>query len=168
MVNKALNKLGIVCLFTLALISLCSCTDINKRINYFVPGFFSGYNEYDNTQLCYLNITEITEESFQNSNGRNVINDLVSNKFYSIEFYVTDNDSNKIVIDFSYLEDAFDGATGTRISYKDQNNNWITPFTTDERDYRDDNDKAESYSIHITDKDFEVFSYLYLMEESTQ
>ena len=68
------RKIRLASLFPLILL-LCSChfTSLSKRINYFVPGLFTGYNDYDNTQSCFLNITEITKDSFKSSNGKNVM-----------------------------------------------------------------------------------------------
>ena len=156
------RKTRLVSLFPLILL-LCSCyfTPLSKRINYFIPGLFTGYNDYDNTQSCFLNITEITKDSFKSSNGKNVIHDLVADKFYSLEFYVIDKDANKYTFDFINFKDAFNGATGTLIAYKDENGTWLKPFTTGREGWADVGDYC---SVHITNVEPEIYTYLYLKE----
>lgn len=157
-----MKKIWKIALFIVLMIPLSSCFNTNRRINYFIPGCFIGYNEYNNTQTCYFNVEEITKNSFQEANGVNVIHDLVSNKFYSLEFYVIDHESNQYTIDFINLKDAYNGAKGTPIAYKDDNQNWITPFAgmVSEKE-------ANYYSIHITNEDFEIYTYLSLNENNS-
>ena len=95
MEEREMKKIWKIALFIVLMIPLSSCFNTNRRINYFIPGCFIGYNEYNNTQTCYFNVEEITKNSFQEANGVNVIHDLVSNKFYSLEFYVIDHESNQ-------------------------------------------------------------------------
>ena len=157
-----MKKTWKIALFIVLMIPLSSCFNTNRRINYFISGFFIGYNENNNTQTCYFNVEEITKNSFQEANGVNVIHDLVSNKFYSLEFYVIDHESNQYTIDFINLKDAYNGAKGTPIAYQDEHQNWIIPFggmvSEKEENY---------YNIHITNKDFEIYTYLFLNENNS-
>lgn len=162
MEEREMKKIWKIALFIVLMIPLSSCFNTNRRINYFIPGCFIGYNEYNNTQTCYFNVEEITKNSFQEANGVNVIHDLVSNKFYSLEFYVIDHESNQYTIDFINLKDAYNGAKGTPIAYQDEHQNWIIPFggmvSEKEENY---------YNIHITNEDFEIYTYLSLNENNS-
>ncbi len=149
-----MKKVLSLCSFLIMSLLLVSC--INRRTNYFIPGFFTGPNVRDDTQLCYLNVEEITEDVFQDANGINVIHDLVADKFYSLEFYIITSESEKITVDFINFKDAYDGATGTPISYKDDNHSWIRPYTS----YLADGE-VEYYSVHIEKDNINVFTYLY-------
>ncbi len=148
-----MKKVLSLCSFLIMSLLLVSC--INRRTNYFIPGFFTGSNECDDSQLCYLNVEEITEDVFQGSNGINVIHDLVADKFYSLEFYIITGESEKITIDFINFKDAFDGATGTHISYKDDNHSWITPYTNLS------SSEEKYYAVNVKKDNLDVFTYLY-------
>ena len=77
-----------------------------------------------------------------------------------MEFYVIDKDSNKYTFDFINFKDAFNGATGTLIAYKDENRTWLTPFTTGREGWAG----GDYCSVHITNVEPEIYTYLYLKE----
>lgn len=140
---------------------LSSCTT-NKRTNVIVPGLYYSYGIDDENDIdYYLAIEQITKSEYLNANGQNVIKDAISNNYYSVNFEKHSNDDIENV-PFTNLKDAYDGAEGTPISYVDDNGYWLIPFTSE-------NGKIVSYSnsyyaIHIVDLNFELFVYLYAME----
>lgn len=62
-----MKKTWKIALFIVLMIPLSSCFNTNRRINYFISGFFIGYNENNNTQTCYFNVEEITKKFFSRS-----------------------------------------------------------------------------------------------------
>lgn len=64
-------------------------------------------------------------------------------------------------IDFLNFKDAHDGANGAPISYVDDNDCWLTPFTSKNSEILH---KSEcSYSIHLNNN-YELFVYLLYAE----
>jgi hypothetical protein len=109
-----------------------------------------------------LTIEPIPENEYLNAKGRNVIQDAISNSYYSVELekHMEDVVENVTFINF---KDAYDGAKDTPISYVDDNGYWLTPFTAE-------NNKVLSYldccySIQFVDSNSEVFTYLHAMED---
>ena len=147
--------------------SLSSCgflSKYSKRTNIFYPGSFQGIDEYNNEISCYFNVEEIDKDQYGEANGINVIQDLVSLKYYALEFYAVLEDGSKKSYELKNFSDAYKGATGTKIAYVDENNVWLVPFVELDQDSISANKCC--YSIHTAKpKDnLEIYTNLYLKE----
>lgn len=151
----------------LGIITMTSCFNIiNRRINIIVEGAFVGKDEYHENTLCYLTISKIDETEYNSANGINVIQDAINFNYFRIGFYTVDEFTNRTDYSFCNLKDAFNGATGTYISYKDDNNYWFTPFTTMNSSMRPIEECQ--YCVHITNEEHkkEVYSNLTYVDKT--
>lgn len=154
-------KKRIIALLIIATLTLTSC--VSKRNNIIVSGHYSGVVSENQTISCDLFIEPISGNEFLDANGKNVIMDAINDKYYSIGFFVNTSISDIQQIDFLNFRDAHDGAGGAPISYVDDNSYWLTPFTSENNEVLP---KGECYySVHINSNDFELFAYLYFMED---
>jgi len=142
--------------------SLMSC--VNHRNNYFVEGHFQGINSYAENETYFLNVNTISKKKYESSSGINVVQDLVNPGYYSLDFYYFNSENEKISYDFVNLRDAYNGATGTNISYVDDNEIWLSPFSTD-NDRHEDNYDFCYYSVHISKSVKDIYVYLFICEE---
>lgn len=149
--------------FFVASIAICllsSC--VSKRNNVIVAGYYYGVDSRDSTISCELFISEISEDDFLNANGINVVEDGINGIFYSLNCIVRLPNNDVKYVDFIDLKDAHDGATGTPISYVDDNDNWLTPSTSMNGEPLSNQECY--YSIDLNSYDFDLFAYLYFQE----
>ncbi len=108
-----------------------------------------------------MNVDEIDKDQYDKAGGVNVVQDLVSLKYYSLEFYATLQNGTKKPYELKGFSDAYKGAAGTKISYVDENNIWLQPCV--EYDQNSISTDKCCYSIHTAKpKDnFEIYTYLY-------
>ncbi|MCI6357519.1 MAG: hypothetical protein MR766_02630 [Erysipelotrichaceae bacterium] len=114
----------IVTIFSATITSCCS----TKRTNYMVPGFFSGINENEKDNLiedCRLIVDEINKEDFINANGKNVVKDVVKEKYFRLEFYYF-RDNERIDYDFINLNDIYKSSR-VPVTYEDDSLGFLTP-----------------------------------------
>lgn len=133
-----------------------------KRTNIIIPGEFYGEDDSHGGISCSLTIKEITKKQFLAAKGINVIEDQVKQgNYYSIVFQAVDPTGFARHYDFVNLQDAFDGATGTPISYEDEQDYWVTPYTSLNNEVQPYEDSY--YGVHLTNsnKDLEIGVYLY-------
>ena len=101
--------------------------------------------------------------TFLNANGKNVIRDAINDKCYSLEFYVNLSENDVKQVDFLNLRDAYNNASGTPISYVDDNNYWLTPFTSENNETLPVS--RCYYSVNINIGDFKLSAYLHFMDD---
>lgn len=150
----------IICLFTILILNLTSCS--SKRTNVIVDGHYFGFDSKNQSISCDLFIEQISENDYLSSNGKNVINDAINNNYFSLKFIINFADSDIIQVDFLNFKDAYDGANDTPISYVDDNNCWLRPFTS-----KNNNTLPRSecyYSINFNTNNLDLFVYLYAMD----
>ena len=129
------------------ILSLGSCYTNHHQNNYFVEGDFFGVNEYNQDEKFYFSVKLIIKDEFDSSSGLNVVFDKYKKTYYSLQLFY-ENDSERYQIDFMNLN-----PYGTPISYKDDNKNNITPFTSDNNSFI----SGEAiYSLEIQRSCFEV------------
>lgn len=135
-----------------SLLSSCSWLfSTNHRTNRIVAGEYWGPCDCKEGISTYLKIEEINQETFENAKGINVVKDEVGGGYYSIIFAYTDASGAEKHYDYVNLKDAYNGATGTPISYRDENNSWFYPIT--DRDREDSWNYEDPYcSVHIFDE----------------
>lgn len=150
-------KEKIISLLAISILSLTSCS--SKRTNIIISGHYRGVDEKTRSVACDLLIGQISENDYLTLKGKNVIQDAINNNYFSLRFTVSFPESDTRQIDFLNFKDAFGGATGTPISYKDDNGCWLTPQTSlnnvilpYEKCY---------YAIHINIDDLELYAYVY-------
>lgn len=146
----------------ISLMAMTSCT-INRRTDSIVAGFFSGNNSYNETITCYLKVNKISKDVFDSRDGLNVIKDEVKGGYYELTFSYIDEQKEQYNYNFKNLKDAYDGAAGTPISYKDDNNCWFSPHTS--MNSKDLEMKDCYYSVHLKNSNLEIYAYLYYSEE---
>lgn len=151
----------IIGLLILLLLCLSSC--ISKRTNIIVSGHFIGVDSHNESISCDLLIKQLSKEEYLEQDGKNVIKDAINGNYYSIIFTINHQENGMKQIDFLNFKDAHDGANGTPISYVDDNNCWLTPYSSMNNEIMPLKDCY--YSIHINIEDFELFTYLYYMED---
>ena len=123
------NRIRRISILSILFLGLSSCFPIvSKRTNYIIAGEFSGVDGYDERISCSLSITSITKEQFETANGVNVIEDLVKKAYFKLEFSYTLLEKTE-TIDFLNFADAYKGATGIPVCYKDQNGFYFEPHT---------------------------------------
>jgi hypothetical protein len=154
------TKRQIISLFTVLILSLTSCT--SKRTNIIIGGHYFGVDSKNQSFSCDLFIKQISENEFFNENGKNVIKDAINNNYFSVEFIVNFSENDAQQIDFFNFKDAYNGATGTPISYVDDNDCWLTPFTSENNEILPELECY--YSVNLNISGFELFVYLYAME----
>lgn len=142
-------------------LALTSC--VSKRNNIIVSGHYSGVVSENQMISCDLLIEPISENEFLNANGKNVIKDAINDKYYSIDFFVNTSINDIQQVDFLNFRDAHDRARGAPISYVDDSNYWLTPFTSENNEVLPEGECY--YSVHINSNDFELFAFLYFMED---
>lgn len=145
---------------SIAICLLFSCD--SKRNSVIATGYYFGVDSRDSTISCELFISKIPEDDFWNANGINVVDDGINGIFYSLNCIVRLPNNDVKFIDFIHLKDAHDSATGTPISYVDDNDNWLTPFTSMNGEPLSSQDCY--YSINLNSYDFDLFAYLYFQE----
>lgn len=144
---------------------LASCSSLfstNHRTNRIVAGEYWGTCSYNEGVSTYLKLEEIEEEAYQAANGINVVKDEVGGGYYSLQFAFVDESGSEMHYDYVNLKDAYDGATGTPIAYRDENGSWFYPIT--DPDTKASWNYTDPYcSVHIFDEknDIEIYSYLY-------
>ncbi len=122
-------KKRIIALFSILIFGLSSCDRGTKRTNIILTGHYIGYDLISESIPCELFVEQISEEEYLAANGKNVIMDAVSYDYFSLEFNIFFSDDDIYQVDFYNFVDAYDGATGTPISYIDDNRWWLTPQT---------------------------------------
>lgn len=153
-------KKRIISLFTILIFSLTSCS--SKRTNVIVDGHYFGFDSKNQSISCDLYIEQISENDYLSSNGKNVISDAINNNYFSIKFIVNFYERDIQQINFLNFKDVYDGANDTPISYVDDNNCWLTPFTSENNDTLP---KSECYYyIKINIDNLDLFVYLYAMD----
>ncbi len=117
-VNKktSLLFLLIINLFLLTSCYIPSLESYTCRINYFVAGFYSGKNYYDDT-LIYLEATSISKSDYKKAKNINVVKDLVKNNYYSLNMFTLLNGDKNVVYNFDTLKD-FDGSSKNQLHIK--------------------------------------------------
>lgn len=140
---------------------LSSCN--SKRTNIIVSGNYGGIDSQNELISCNLQINQISETNYLESNGKNVIKDSINGKYYSIVFTINYQGSETKQIEFINFKDAYNGAKGTPISYVDDNNYWLTPCTTNNNKIM--NSTNCYYIVELNFKNIELFTYLYCMED---
>lgn len=135
-------------------ISSCLMTG-NKRQNAIVSGEFLGSDTYDEAISLCLKVEKIDEEMFSESKGINVVEDEVGGGYYSVALTYIDDANEETRYAYINLKDAYNGATGTPIIYRDDNESSLYPITNA--------GVAPYYSVHIFDRenDRELYAYLY-------
>ena len=154
-------KKRIITLLTIATLTLTSCT--SKRNNIIISGHFYGLSLENKEISCAFFIEQISEYTFLNANGKNVIRDAINEKCYSLEFYVNLSENDVKQVDFLNLRDAYNNASGTPISYVDDNNYWLTPFTSENNETLPVS--RCYYSVNINIGDFKLSAYLHFMDD---
>ena len=148
-----------ISLFIISILSLTSC--MNWRTDIIIEGYYSGIDENHDSVPCDLYIKPISKNEYINGKGRNVIKDAINGNYFSLEFFIHFSEEDVVQFDFLNLRDAFDGATGTRISYVDDNRTWFTPQTTLNSKVLP---KSECRYVVEIYGDFELGFYLYAVE----
>lgn len=151
----------IIALLTIPTLALTSCT--SKRNNIIIGGHFYGLCLENKEISCDFFIEQISEDTFLNANGKNVIRDAINDKCYSLEFYVNLSEKSIKQVDFLNLRDAYNNATGTPISYVDDNNFWLIPFTSENNETLPVS--RCYYSVDINIDDFQLSAYLHFIED---
>lgn len=99
-----MKKGNIILCLAVSILSLSSCSVIDKRINIIVPGLFYCLEESNDEEISYyLTIQEIGEIEFEQANGFNVIRDWVNQLTYKIEFYSINRQNERYDYNFSNL-----------------------------------------------------------------
>ena len=147
--------LVIISILVLSVFCLTSCQ--SKRTNIIISGHYIGVDSENQSISCELFIEAISENDYLTSNGKNVIKDAINSKYFSLEFIIYFSEDDTRQIDFLNFKDAYDGASGTPISYVDDNGYWLTPFTSQNNVVLPDMECC--YSINIID--LKLFTYLY-------
>jgi hypothetical protein len=151
-------KINLIIILILCLIS-CS----SKRTNIIIAGHYKGNDFQNNSITCDLYIKQISKIEYSNQNGINVIKDSINEKYYSILFTINNIESGSQQISFYNFKDAYNNANSTPISYVDDNDCWLTPFTTNNNQIMPLNECY--YSISFNKNNIEIFTYLYFSEE---
>lgn len=151
----------IIGLLGLLILCLSSCT--SKRTNIIVSGHYTGVNSQNESISCNLLIRQLSEADYIEQNGKNVIKDAINGDCYSIVFTVDDQDNGTQQIDFINFRDAYNGADDTPISYVDDNDCWLTPFSSENNEIMPLSECY--YSVNLNIGDFALFTYLYFMED---
>ena len=154
-----MKKKGIS-LFSILISSLTSC--MNWRTDIIIEGYYSGTEYFDGLISCDLYVKPISKNEYLNGNGRNVIKDAINGNYFSLEFLIHFSEEETVQFDFINLKDAFDGATGTRISYVDDNNTWFKPRTTINGEIAPISIRNCYVEVH---SDFEFGAFLYAVED---
>jgi len=154
-----MRKIKFLIISLFLILSLSSCYTNHHQNNYFVEGDFFGVNEYNQDEKFYFSVKSIIKDEFDSSNGLNVVFDQYKKVYYSLQLFY-EFDSKRYQIDFMNLT-----PYGTPISYKDDNNNFITPFISDNYIFGE-----AIYSLEIDRSCFEVeptnskenYAYIYM------
>ena len=155
MYNRNMKHLRDFCVvLSICIILLTSCTIVNHRTNYFVPGSFTGKNMNNNNEIYTLNVSEISENEYKNSNGKNVIKDLVRPGFYLLEFFYFNENNTKILINFYDFIDLYEGSRGAPIVYKDKNDYYLEPY------FNEKNESSSGYRIQYKNNNYVLNCYL--------
>lgn len=154
-------KSKIIYSFAILILTLTSC--YSKRTNIIVDGHYLGVDLKHQLVSCDLFIEQISENDYLVSNGKNVIKDAINNNYFSIKLIINFSENDIQQIDFINFKDAYHSANGTPISYVDDNDCWLTPFTSQNNIVRPD---AECYySINVKIGNSKLFAYLYAKEK---
>ena len=86
-----------------------------------MPGVFEGYDSLSGTVKCEFFVAEINYEQYCSSNYQNVVEDLVTSKYYALELYVTDSDGTRTKYEIGKLVDYYEGVIALPILYSDGN-----------------------------------------------
>lgn len=154
-------KKGIITLLTVSILSLVSCT--SKRNNIIVSGYYFGVDSQNSLISCELSINQISKDDFLVADGVNVVEDEINGNFYLLNCLVRLANNEVQKINFLNLKDAYDGAKGAPISYVDDNNYWLTPFTSENNETLPVSECY--YSVNIDINDFKLSAYLHFMED---
>ena len=148
---KALSSA--IALLSLLSLSSCFCSGKNMCTNYFVAGEFAGMEEKDQSRSYLFNVSEISQQEYEDAGGLNVVDDYVLGAYFSIELTIVTKEGSA-TYDFINMEEAWT-TRDFPISYHDDNQTWITPH----RDKKDSpwNYREHFYLIEITDLDAHVF-----------
>lgn len=150
-------KRKIIYSFAILILTLTSC--YSKRTNIIVDGHYLGVDLKHQLVSCNLFIEKISENDYLVSNRKNVIKDAINNNYFSIKLIIHFSENDIHQIDFINFKDAYYGATGTPISYVDDNDCWLTPFTSQNNVVRPDEECY--YSINVKIGNSKLFAYLY-------
>ena len=154
----------VIYLLNLLCIASLECCSLNRRINIIVPGHYFGVDSRNESRTCDLIINQISEDKYLEADGKNVIQDAINGIYFSIDFSIIYSDDNIEKVVFTNFKDAYNGATGTPISYNDEKKCcWFEPHTVFNREVLPASECY--YCIEIYKKDFELFTYLYFVKE---
>lgn len=144
---------------------------IDRRTNAIVAGLYSGETTRGDPSTCYLRLTEVDEEAYEDSDGVGIFQDYVTKSFFSFAFWSIDESGERtdhVFYDF-YV---FPNSPGVMVGYRGYVGNqdfWFTPLT----DLYDSKPTAPEdcyYDLHIvgTDEDPELYVYLYWTEDVSE
>lgn len=140
---------------------LCSCS--SKRTNIIVSGSYSGADSKNPSLSCELSVNRISKDVYLEADGINTVEDGINGNFYSLNCVVRLADGGVKTIDFVHLKDAYGGAKGTPVSYVDDHDNWLTPFTS--LNNGSVSEEECYYSVDLNSYDFDLFAYLYIVKD---
>lgn len=155
------NSLVKLLLFSPLVLMVSGCSFLpDRKNNYFIEGSYQGIDEAN--KIYYLQIKNLNENEFEMYQGKNVVKDLVAKKkgaqqiYFLINFYSI-NGHEIFSYDFFNLEDSQPKTKQQPITYKDDNDNTITPSSRDS--------EQPFVALHYIGKDIKI-NYLCLNKYS--
>lgn len=152
-----MKRLGYLFSMIIVLFIFCSCGGNPHRNNYFIEGIFSGTNFYNESQVFYLEVKEISKDEYKNANGVNVIkDDVLKDKYFSLSiyyFYIEIADQRNYIT-FSNVK-----VRGEKAMYDDKVNGiTIVPSTTDNSFHHSE----PPYRLEISDNNINNYPHAFV------
>lgn len=143
---------------------------IDRRTNAIVAGLYSGETTRGDPSTCYLRLSEVDEETYEDSDGVGIFQDYVTENYFSFEFWSIDESGERTDYVF-YDFYVFPNSRAVPVDYcgyvGDQEFSF-SPLTDTSDGLLPPEDC--SYALHIvgTDEDPELYVYLYWTEDDSE